>query len=340
MIRQIITTALLVALALAQAPPVAAASPSAFDVLSSLQPELFAAAFPAGAPMSRGLVGANRKQWVGAGEQVGGFLPIINGAVRDDVITLDRYFKVIDVTFEHQRPDGSFDYPPTLNGQVMGEPAQVTGAAFFLSQSSMALMIVRQSRFGSRYAHRIDALVPKYRLSLAWLAQPRQVQTVSYADRLTTNRLFFDAAALYLGAQFAGMPEITPPADTLLRQGLADQNPAGYFAEHNGPDTSYNAVSCLVLAEMELFAANPVIRGALSRSVAWEMSRIHPDGQIDEGGNTRTGAAKLTPAGTPYAVDYGSALRMFAIVGAETKDAAAIEAARRISAFHKANPSY
>lgn len=290
--------------------------------------------------MSHGLVGTNRKQWVGVGEQVGGMLPIINGAVRSDVDTLDRYFSVIDISFEHQRADGSFDYPPMLHGQVMGEPAQLTGAAFFLGQSAMALMIVRQSQFGPRYARRIDALLPKYRLSLMWLAQPRQVQMMSYADRLTANRLFFDAAALYLGAQFADMPNITSAANSLLAQGLADQSPAGYFAEHNGPDTSYNAVSCLVLAEMQLFDGNSAIGSPLSRSVAWELSRIHPDGQIDEAGNTRTGAGKLTASGTKYYVDYSSVVRMLAIYGAESNDASATDAAKRIAAFQRANPKF
>jgi hypothetical protein len=289
--------------------------------------------------MLRGLNGANRKFWLSVGEQTGGMVPIDYGAIRNDQALVDRFFTVIDVSFTHQQPNGSFDYPPVVNGAVQGEPAEITGAGFFIGSSAMALLLLRGSPLASQYAHRIDALLPKYRTSLLWLSQPRQVTMMATADSRTANRLFFDAEAFFLGDKLANVPEVRPSADYFLKLGLAQQAPEGYFLEHGGPDTSYSAISCLKLAEIALFVNDPRILPALNRGVAWELSRIHPDGRIDETGNTRTGGDKLTPDGRKYVVDYPLVIRMFAIVGALTNNPAAMDAASRITRFHKANPS-
>ncbi len=307
-------------------------------ILSSIPSDVFEAAFTPGSPMRSGLNGANRFRWVSVGEQTGGMVPIQYGAIRGDQALVDRFFTVIDTSFSHQQRDGSFDYPATIDGAIQGKPAELTGAAFFLGASSIALLLLRASPLAPRYASRIDALIPRYRSSLLYLAQPSQTSMMAAADSRTANRLFFDAEAFYLGDKLANVPEASAVGDRFLDLGLSEQAPEGYFREHDGPDTSYNAISCMVLAETALFVPVPRIFPALRKSVAWELTRIHPDGRIDERGNTRTGQGKMTPDGHKYGVDYPEVVRMFAVAGALLHDPAASDAAARIAAFHKTHP--
>ena len=330
--------AALLVLVIMTAPVAAVVADTPNSVLASISPDVFEAAFTPGSPMRSGLNGANRFRWVSVGEQTGGMVPIQYGAIRGDQVLVDRFFTVIDTSFSHQRPDGSFDYPATIDGAVQGKPAELTGAAFFLGASSIALLLLRSSALAPRYETRITALLPRYRSSLLYLAQPSQTTLMANADIRTANRLFFDAEAFFLGNKLATVPEVTGAGQRFLELGLSEQAPEGYFREHDGPDTSYNAISCMVLAETALFVPIPEIFPALRRSVAWELSRIHPDGRIDEVGNTRTGQDKLTPDGHKYGVDYPEVIRMFAVAGALLHDRAASDAASRIAAFHKAHP--
>jgi hypothetical protein len=317
--------------------PVAAAPPNPVQALATIPQPAFNGAFATGSPMINGLNGANRNGWNDVGEQYGAMVPIDYGAIRGDAALVDKYWPAIDVAFAHQTSDGSFSFPPYVNGRPNDARGEPTSEGFFIGESAQALLLLQSSSLASRYAAQIQALIPKYQASLLWLSRPEHVQSMFNVDTIATNRILADAKALLLGDRLASVPQAREAGERLLSAALAAQSPEGYFPEHGGPDTSYNAVSCAHLAEILLFIDDSRGSQALARCEAWELSRIDPGGHVNESGNTRTGQGKVTATGAAYPVDYPHVIRMFAIYGALTGDATAIDAANRIAAYHNAH---
>lgn len=317
--------------------PAAAALPNPVQVLATIPQPAFDGAFATGSPMSNGLNGTNRRGWIDVGEQYGAMVPIDYGAIRGNALIVDKYWPVIEVSFEHQKSDGSFAFEPYVNGRINDPRGEPTSEGFFIGESAEALLLLQSSSLASRYSAQIQALIPRYRANLLWLSQPEQVRDMFDVDSVATNRILADAKAFLLGDQLASVPQAREAGERLLSAAFAAQSPQGYFPEHGGPDTSYNAVSCVHLAEIMLFVDDPRARPALARCEGWELSRIEPDGQVSEAGNTRTGKGKLTATGGAYGVDYPHVIRMFAIYAALTGDSTAMDAANRIAAYHQAH---
>lgn len=316
----------------------AAAVPLA--ALSSIPDAVFKVAFGAN-PVPGGLVGDNATKWVGPWLQRAGTFPIQGGAIRGDAATVDRFWPVIETTFSHENADGSFQYliskddvaTDPFNDAKIDEP---TSNAFWLAESGEALLLLRSSSLAPRYASRIDALLPKFSTAIAWLAESDHVADMVRYDRIATNRLMEDAKALLVGEVLAGKNARAHAAgELLLGLGLAAQTAEGCFPEHGGPDTNYNAVSSLKLAEMALFIDDSRTIAALRRGVAWERSRVNDRGEVSDTGNTRTGTGHLTGDNRPYSLNYPDIVRMFAVSGAVLGDAANGAIASRIATYYQ-----
>jgi hypothetical protein len=279
-------------------------------------------------PGPDGLVGRNVAAWQTVGLQRGAMLPIVAGAVAGDSDAVARNWPVIDTSMAHENPDGSFQYASVISG-VPQLPSYEPGSnAFWIAESVNALLFLRQSALGPEYASRIDALVPKYRVAVQWLTRPENVASMlKYDGGGATNRVFQDARALLLGYQFTGVPAAQTIGEDFLSRGLAAQTAEGYFPEHGGPDTSYNAVSCEFLEDISLWVDDPRIHAAVARSIAWELAQQRPDGSVDSSRNTRTNAKRI---------NYLDVTRAFALWGAITGDANATNAARQTAAVVKA----
>jgi len=317
--------------------PVGAAPSNPAQLLATIPEPAFDGAFATGSPMRQGLNGTNRRGWIDVGEQYGAMVPIDYGAIRAEASLVDKYWPAIDVAFEHQTGNGSFSFAPYVNGRLNDPRGEPTAEGFFIGESAEALLLLQSSSLAPRYSAQIQALIPRYRANLLWLSQPEQVQQMFAVDSIATNRILADAKALLLGDRLASVPQAREAGERFLSAALSAQSPEGYFPEDGGPDTSYNAVSCLHLAEIALFIDDPRAGPALRRCESWELSRIEPDGQVSEVGNTRTGRGKFTATGAPYPVDYPHVIRMFAMYGAIRGDGAATDAANRIAAFHVAH---
>ncbi len=314
--------------------PAAAAAP-ANQVFMRIPTSILEVAIPRGAPMRDGLVGHNMNGWLQIGMQRGGVDPIKVGAIHGDAALVNRYWSVIDVSFAHQLPDGSFDYASVINGVPQREEWQPSGAAFWIGESAEALLLLRGSKLAPKYASRIDALIPRFRRTLDYLAQPDHVNDMIRADRGATNRLFEDAKALLLGSDLANFPQARPAGDHLLQLALGNQAPDGYFTEHGGPDTNYNAVSALKLAEIILFDNRYDLMPALQRSAQWEIARVDPSGTVGVAGNTRTGMGQEVYFGAAKNVSYPTVASALGLYSAMTGQGRA--AAARLAAKHRAD---
>jgi hypothetical protein len=336
-----VALALTAALALGAVPANADSTP-AIQVLQRIPTDVLDIAYPANPiPKSRyvdGLVGVNVNGWEYVGEQRTAMIPIMRGAVTGDAALVDKYFPAIDQAFAHQLPDGSFDYMHVINGKALDPRGVPTGSAFFLVDCEEALLLLRQSSLAPRYAARIDALIPRFQAALAWIARPTNVSYMIQVDSPATNRYFVDAGAFLLGDLLAHSPEARQRGEEMLTRALARQSPAGWFPEHSGADSSYNAVSMMRIADMALFINDPRLDSAISRALSWELSRIRDTGEVDTTGNTRTGVGYKTAEGNPYSLAYMEITRMFAVVGAKYDVPPARAAAERVATFHRQNP--
>jgi hypothetical protein len=322
---------------------VLAASLPGVEALAKLPNDVFDPAFAAPVPRG-GLVGHNSETWVGPWLQRTAMVPIQGGAIRGNAALVERYWPAITATLAHERSDGSFDYASEAN-DVATDPVDgakmdtATSNAFWLAESEEALLLLRSSSIASGYGARIDGLVPQFQSALDWLARPEHLADMEHYDGIATNRLLEDTKALLLGDQLAHVPQARAAGEALLSRSLALQTPDGYFPEHGGADSSYNAVSCMKIGEIALFVEDPRLRPALTRCADWELSRVEDSGHVSEAGNTRTGLNHQTIEGRPYAVNYPEVIRMFAVAGALLGDRRYIDAAERISSYRAAHPS-
>jgi hypothetical protein len=335
---------LLTALILASLPGAGVAAPaSAAATLATIPQPALDIAFPKESPVTNGYNGHNYPAWIGVGEQRAAVLPIVNGAVTGDATRVNKYWPVFGATFAHQRADGGFDYMPVVAGVVQKEEWQPGGVAFWVGDSAVALLVLRSSSLGPQYAARIDALIPKYRLTVHYLAEPSHVASMMYFNRGprgpgSTNRVLEVAKALIVGGILVNDQQAISEGNQVLGQALAVQDPSGYFPEGPGADSSYSAVSCANLAETALFYDDPRILPALRRGVDWELTRIHSDGRLDVAGNTRTGIGHTTIYGTNYGVNYLDLTRGLAVSGAVLGDANAMHGAVLTATYIKTNP--
>jgi hypothetical protein len=301
--------------------------------LASIPQPALDGAFATGSPVANGLNGFNRQGWQGVGEQGLAMIPVERGAFTGDAAMVERYWPVVEVSFAHQLPDGSFYFPP-VNGKV-DTRGDATSVGFWIGESALAMLLLRDSTLASKYDDRIHALIPKYRAALLWMSQPSQVADMLASDAPAANRILADAKALLLGdVLVGGLPEAHAAGERMLAAGLSMQSPQGYFIENGGGDSGYNAVSCLRLAEMGLYITDARLQPALERGLGWELARVQVSGQVSDAGNTRTGTGKLTGTGTAYIIDYPHVIRAFAVAGALAGNAKWTDAANRISAYH------
>ena len=111
----------------------------------------------------------------------------------------------------------------------------------------------------------------------------------------------------------------------------------GVFIEKGGRDSSYNVVSILFGQTLALHLPIPDFEAALPKPVAWQLTRIRPNGEVDVTGNTRTGVGKeASYFGDPKTVNYGEVVQALTLYGLVHNDKACLDAADRVFAFWRA----
>jgi hypothetical protein len=314
--------------------PAVAVAATPAEILGRIPAPVFDAAWVQNDRTYGGLDWPNRTQWHSVQYQRFAMESLIAAAVHGSDGQVAQYFAVIETGFDHQKPDGSFE-----DEQAATKPVVLpTAAAFFLGDVAEALLVLRSSSLGPRYAARIQAVLPRYRAGLRYLSQPQSIADMQATDRYATNRQLEDAKALLLGDQLVGGDAQAHAAgEAILDHALAEQSPAGYFPENGGSDTSYNGVSCMLVGELTVELSSPRLPAALDRCISWELGPVQPDGEVEATGNTRTGpGGERAPSGRPKGVNYREVCRAFAIAGA-LGNARAMDAATRIAGYMRAH---
>jgi hypothetical protein len=267
-------------------------------------------------PDANGLVGHNREGFTAAALQRGATVKLAFAAARGDEKLAEDCWRAVEVAFAHQSPEGNF-----------GDPA--TSVAFWLCELGRTLLVLQQSPLAARFHDRIAALTPKIALAAHWLAAERA--RLQRGDRHAPNRLFFDAAAFLFSGQLTGDPGLLQTGHEFIDQGMALYRPAdGVFLEHDGADSSYQAVNLLRLQEIVLHFPEPRLEAAIAKGMEWEIARIGPDGTVSTEGNTRVYPGGEKFLGTEKQVNVGEIALALLYYHERTGDPAAAGALERL----------
>ncbi|MBM3873487.1 MAG: hypothetical protein FJ382_07075 [Verrucomicrobia bacterium] len=312
------------------------ARPTEYEFLRRIPPERLRALI-GDRPDANGLSGSNRLagRWLEAGPQRGSCRGVIAGVVLDDLALAEDAWRGIEVAFAHQRDDGGF----VANLRPNGKSARPFGAAvetafFFLQEMGRAVLVIRQSPHEPVFRERLAALEPKLRRAGRFILSG--YDTIIDNSSKAVNRIFIAAKAFGLCGRVLRDEEVLAAAHRLVAHGLTLRDAQGIFIENGGRDSSYNAVSILFGQVLALHVPIPEFEAALPAAVAWQISRIRPDGSIEVEGNSRTGVGKeKSYFGDPKTVNHGEIVQALTLYGIVHGDRAALAAADRVFAFWK-----
>lgn len=218
--------------------------------------------------------------------------------------------KVLEYGFSKMDGEGSFPQPDRYHS-----------ASFFIEAAARALLLLSVAPGGERWKDAADRLRPKVAQAAHWMVRsdvhadnwpdPNLIET-KWGERRYGHRRYLDAAALGLTGILTRDTQLLDGSREILRDGLAFQRPDGVSPEKGGHDSSYQAVGLMYACRYYQMVADRTLRRemdpVLQKGFAWMVSRIRPDGTIEDAGNTRTGpGAELGRRGKPKTVDFQAA---------------------------------
>ena len=227
---------------------------------------------------------------------------IANGNTQD----LDATVLALKYAFRYQTQEGNFK-------NTLGYDAKtaVGADAFFIQAFARIHTVLQAGNKG--YASRLDSFKPNLVRALRWLRG--NSKELLRQDGKATNRLLFDAIALTLGGQIVADQAAQELGQSFLDTALSNQRPDGSFDEHDGSDTSYQAVSILNLGGLLLnerqSARKAKLAQAYCRAVQWEASKVSSTGEVSVVGNSRTGSGQEMFFGKPKDVNYYEVILSF-----------------------------
>lgn len=290
-------------------------------------------------PDEKGFIGTNHRAgyWIEAGTQRGTCRVVVYGVVTGDLAAADEAWRGIETTFAHQLEDGRFeanDRPNGTSAKPLG--AAVETAFFFLQELGRAILVIRQSPHEKHFHDRIVAIEPKMRKAMAFVAAG--YDTIIKNSSHAVNRIFIAAKAFGLCGLALNDEKLIALSHKLVAHGLTRRDADGIFSENGGRDSSYNAASILFGQTLALHLPIPEFEAALAKPVAWQVSRIRPNGEVDVTGNTRTGVGKEPSYfGEPKTVNYSEVIQALTMYGLLHNDKAALAAADRAFTFWRAS---
>ncbi|MEI8039098.1 MAG: hypothetical protein WCJ14_11980 [Verrucomicrobiota bacterium] len=282
-----------------------------------------------------GLTGSNRTHgsWLEAGPQRGSCRGVVAAVVAGDLAAADAAWRGIELAFEHQREDGGFDAAIRPNGQsARAGGAAVETAYFFLQELGRAILVIRQSPHEAHFHARIAALEPRIRRACDFITAgyPTIIRDSSHA----VNRIIIAAKAFGTCGLVLHDVKFIATSRKLIAHALTLRDNDGVFLENGGRDSSYNVVSILYGQTLALHLPLPEFDAALPQAVAWQLTKIRDNGEVDVTGNTRTGVGKeMSYSGQPKGVNYNEVVFALTYYGLAHHDPAALTAAGRVFAF-------
>jgi hypothetical protein len=293
-----------------------------------------------------GAIGFNYPTWYSLGEQRRSSVFVLKGLVSRDTSMLSTGVAVMEFSFAHQLPDGSFRYTPPPGSGNATKTSDPVGTAFFYADLGHSLELLDESTWfqtspeTSALRQRVEALRTGIGRGLDWLLEPAQMTQLQQTGHSGTNRWTFGINGLVLVGQWASDQSAVQQGMRLLQDVLGSQQPDGTFPERGGFDSSYQGVtlSNLVVLDLHLSAGDssvkPSLQSAIARGVDRERRAIQADGQIVTLGNTRVFCGGETFLGKPKGGDYQGVVTAFLYDSAIRNDAALASAAQSVASHY------
>ncbi|MGH2448125.1 MAG: hypothetical protein ACRDFS_05925 [Chloroflexota bacterium] len=286
-------------------------------------------------PAKNGAYGANvhapRSAWFLEEQRAGG-LDIIDGAARPvkslGLVALG--LKMFHYGLGREAANGSFP----------GSAWPFHGTALFLSEAAPALIVLKSSSLNPNFREEIDWDVSRMQRAAYYMV--RSVGGAGHVDdRTKTHRRFEAAIALGATGVLASDRTLVRWSETYARQGIHMERPDGVMPEDGGHDSGYQAVGMINASRYLVLVARGKLRtalgAALAKGEAWELSRVRPDGSVNQTGDTRTvGCSERNPQGQCKTVFYApifEALAWWAAISGDAKYAHASKAVWRHSGY-------
>jgi hypothetical protein len=270
-------------------------------------------------PAANGAYGPNttapRSAWYLEYQRAGG-TDVIAGVLRHDTALITMGLKMFRFGLDREAANGSFP----------GSAWPFHGTAMFLSEAAPALVMLQSSPYAAQFSADItrDSTLMKR-------AAHYMVSTVHGAgnidDRVKNHRWFEAAIALGATGTLAHDRVLVDWSRKYAWHGIRMQRADGVMPENGGHDSGYQALGMVSASRyLEMVATGGLYRAlhtALQRGEAWELSRIAPDGSVNQAGDTRTaGCKEHDPAGRCKTVFYApifSALAHWATISGSAK---------------------
>lgn len=264
-------------------------------------------------------VTAPRSAWF-LEEQRGGATDVIDGVFRDEPDLISEGLHIFHFGLARQARDGSFP----------GSAWPFHGTAMFLSEAGPSLIVLQKSSYASQFRTELQWEVA--RMGKAAYAMIRSVHGAGKIDDSTKNHRRFEAAIALGSVSVLAHDKTLRQWSTLYAwQGIHMAHADGIMPEDSGHDSGYQALGMISATRyLELVATGSLYRSlyaVLARGEAWELSRVQPDGAINQSGDTRTAGCKETnPSGACKTVFYApifSALARWAAISGDARFARA-----------------
>jgi len=264
---------------------------------------------------SEGAANGNQGGYVAILDQRAAENFVMKGLVENNDALLELGVKAIEYGFAHQDPDGSFQYDPAILNQGVTQEDLLEASAFFMQAVGHSYLLLQQAG-QQTHLDRLNLLTPQMQLTMQHLTTNKEALKLKAAN--APNRLAFDALAFKLNGIILNDAALKSVAQEFIQDDLATQTTEGYFLEHGGSDSSYQGTNLLKLQQYYVYATSSekaVLGPAIYAGIAWEKTKILPNGEIDTTDNTRTGSCQETFQGQCKEVNYAEVAQAFIYYG-------------------------
>lgn len=252
---------------------------------------------------SNGAYGANitapRRAWF-IEEQRAGSIDILDGVLRPnrDPAMVAEGMKIFRFGLDREAPNGTFP----------GSAWPFHGTAMFLAEAAPALLALRASGLDGQFAPEVQRdAVKMQRAAYAMVSSvggPKHID-----DTLKNHRLYEAALALGSVGMLAGDGTLQRWSRMYAWRGVHMERPNGVMPENGSHDSGYQALGMVDAIRYAALVATGSLKTAMLRALgrgeAWELSRVAPDGSVNQSGDTRTaGCKEHNPLGQCKAVMY------------------------------------
>jgi hypothetical protein len=246
-------------------------------------------------------------------EQRAGATDVIDGVFRHEPETLAEGLKMFHFGLARQAADGSFP----------GSAWPFHGTAMFLSEAAPSLLVLKSSDYAGEFSKELKWETTRMQKAAYYMV--RSVGGAGKIDDTSKNHRYYEAAiALGSVGVLAGDSTLRTWSTLYAWKGVHMERPGGVMPEDGGHDSGYQALGMVNASRYLTLVATGKLESALytalKRGEAWELSRVKPDGSINQSGDTRTVDCKeKNPAGQCktvfYAPIYDALARWAAISG-------------------------